>query len=90
MHYKYHLTVIHGKSEYSYKGPVISLMRSSNEVNIPLVIVLVIIVLVVIILVVIILVVIILLFSAKEVISVQIRMIMWIGCEDAFLKWRDI
>ena len=35
MHYKYHLTVIHGKSEYSYKGPVISLMRSSNEVTIP-------------------------------------------------------
>ena len=34
MHYKYHLTVIHGKSEYSYKGPVISLMRSSNEVTI--------------------------------------------------------
>ena len=33
MHYKYHLTVIHGKSEYSYKGPVISLMRSSNEVR---------------------------------------------------------
>ena len=33
MHYKYHLTVIHGKSEYSYKGPVISLMRSSNEVS---------------------------------------------------------
>ena len=33
MHYKYHLTVIHGKSEYSYKGPVISLMRSSNEVT---------------------------------------------------------
>ena len=34
MHYKYHLTVIHGKSEYSYKRPVISLMRSSNEVTI--------------------------------------------------------
>ena len=33
MHYKYHLTVIHGKSEYSYKGPVISLMRSANEVR---------------------------------------------------------
>lgn len=33
VHYKYHLTVIHGKSEYSYKGPVISLMRSSNEVR---------------------------------------------------------
>ena len=39
MHYKYHLTVIHGKSEYSYKGPVISLMRSSNEVTIPVVII---------------------------------------------------
>ena len=33
VHYKYHLTVIHGKSEYSYKGPVISLMRSANEVR---------------------------------------------------------
>lgn len=33
VHYKYNLTVIHGKSEYSYKGPVISLMRSSNEVR---------------------------------------------------------
>ena len=33
VHYKYNLTVIHGKSEYSYKGPVISLMRSSNEVG---------------------------------------------------------
>ena len=33
IHYKYNLTVIHGKSEYSYKGPVISLMRSSNEVE---------------------------------------------------------
>ena len=33
IHYKYHLTVIHGKSEYSYKGPVISLMRSANEVR---------------------------------------------------------
>ena len=33
VHYKYHLTVIHGKSEYSYKGPVISLMRSANEVK---------------------------------------------------------
>ena len=40
MHYKYHLTVIHGKSEYSYKGPVISLMRSSNEVTILIVIIL--------------------------------------------------
>ena len=38
MHYKYHLTVIHGKSEYSYKGPVISLMRSSNEVTINVII----------------------------------------------------
>ena len=34
VHYKYQLTVIHGKSEYSYKGPVISLMRSANEVRI--------------------------------------------------------
>jgi len=33
VHYKYQLTVIHGKSEYSYKGPVISLMRSANEVR---------------------------------------------------------
>ena len=33
VHYKYQLTVIHGKSEYSYKGPVISLMRSANEVS---------------------------------------------------------
>ena len=33
VHYKYQLTVIHGKSEYSYKGPVISLMRSAHEVN---------------------------------------------------------
>ena len=33
IHYKYHLTVIHGKSEYSYKGPVISLMRSAAEVS---------------------------------------------------------
>ena len=33
IHYKYHLTVVHGKSEYSYKGPVISLMRSSAEVS---------------------------------------------------------
>lgn len=33
VHYKYTLTVIHGKSEYSYKGPVISLMRSSTEVR---------------------------------------------------------
>lgn len=33
IHYKYHLTVVHGKSEYSYKGPVISLMRSSTEVR---------------------------------------------------------
>jgi hypothetical protein len=33
IHYKYHLTVIHGKSEYSYKGPVISLMKSANEVR---------------------------------------------------------
>ena len=39
MHYKYHLTVIHGKSEYSYKGPVISLMRSSNEVTINIIII---------------------------------------------------
>ena len=70
MHYKYHLTVIHGKSEYSYKGPVISLMRSSNEVTIPIVIIL--------------------LFSTNEVIKLQIRMIMRIGFEDAFSKWRDI
>ena len=34
VHYKYQLTVIHGKSEYSYKGPVISLMRSANEVRV--------------------------------------------------------
>lgn len=33
IHYKYHLTVVHGKSEYSYKGPVISLMKSANEVR---------------------------------------------------------
>ncbi|XP_023347599.1 uncharacterized protein LOC111716386 [Eurytemora carolleeae] len=33
IYYRYNLTVIHGKSEYSYKGPVISLMRSATEVR---------------------------------------------------------
>jgi hypothetical protein len=25
--------VIHGKSEYSYKGPVVSLVKSSNDIK---------------------------------------------------------
>jgi hypothetical protein len=32
-HFRYHLTVIHGKSEYSYHGPVISLTKSANDVR---------------------------------------------------------
>ncbi len=33
LHYRYQLTVIHGKSEYSYKGPVVSLVKSSNDIK---------------------------------------------------------
>ena len=33
LHFRYHLTVIHGKSEYSYRGPVISMVKGSNEVR---------------------------------------------------------
>ena len=32
LHYRYNLTVLHGKSEYTYKGPVISLVKSCNEI----------------------------------------------------------
>jgi hypothetical protein len=33
LHYRYQLTVIHGKSEYSYKGPVVSLVKSANDIK---------------------------------------------------------
>ncbi len=33
LHYRYHLTVIHGKSEYSYRGPVTSLTKSPADVR---------------------------------------------------------
>lgn len=33
LHYRYQLTVIHGKSEYTYKGPVTSLVKSCNDVK---------------------------------------------------------
>ena len=32
LHYRYNLTVLHGKSEYTYKGPVISLVKSCQEI----------------------------------------------------------
>ena len=33
LHYRYHLTVIHGKSEYSYKGPVSSMTKGANDIR---------------------------------------------------------
>jgi len=33
LHYRYALTVIHGKSEYSYKGPVISMQKSCQDIK---------------------------------------------------------
>ena len=33
LHYRYQLTVIHGKSEYSYKGPVSSMTKGANEIR---------------------------------------------------------
>ena len=33
LHYRYTLTVLHGKSEYTYKGPVISLVKSCSDIK---------------------------------------------------------
>lgn len=33
LHYRYALTVIHGKSEYTYKGPVISMVKSCQDIK---------------------------------------------------------
>ncbi|XP_059090212.1 uncharacterized protein LOC131886018 [Tigriopus californicus] len=33
LHYRYQLMVIHGKSEYSYKGPVISMTKSAQDIR---------------------------------------------------------
>lgn len=33
LHYRYHLIVIHGKSEYSYKGPVTSMTKGANDIR---------------------------------------------------------
>ena len=33
LHYRYHLTVIHGKSEYSYRGPVSSMTKGANDIR---------------------------------------------------------
>ena len=33
LHYRYQLTVVHGKSEYSYRGPVLSMSKSANDIK---------------------------------------------------------
>ena len=33
LHYRYNLTVLHGKSEYTYKGPVISMVKNANDIK---------------------------------------------------------
>ena len=33
LHYRYNLTVLHGKSEYTYKGPVISMVKNATDIK---------------------------------------------------------
>ena len=33
LHYRYNLTVLHGKSEYTYKGPVISMIKNATDIK---------------------------------------------------------
>nr|XP_040563463.1 uncharacterized protein LOC121113674 isoform X2 [Lepeophtheirus salmonis] len=33
IHYRYQLNVVHGKSEYTYKGPVTSMMKAAHEIR---------------------------------------------------------